>query len=115
MPLAQVKQGKTEPSSRGSSILQWLMHATKRKNYKIILSYFTLLPYRRFIILKFGMKKAVYLHGIITANESAMNRLVVWGYMGGQWRCIMSEKKMCSEGEKFNPQNYFFNLNSSLL
>lgn len=80
MPLAQVKQGKTEPSSRGSSILQCLMHGTKRKNYKIVL-YFTLLPYRRSIILckkkkKNSMKKAVYLHGIIIANESAMNRLV---------------------------------------
>lgn len=58
------------------------MHGTKRKNYKIVL-YFTLLPYRRFIILKFAMKKAVYLHGIVIANESAMNRLVGWGYMWG--------------------------------
>lgn len=83
-----------------------------------------MLPYRRSILLKFAMKKAVYLHGIIIANESAMNRLAGWGYIGGagegggQWRCIMSEKKMYSEGEKFHPPNYFFNLNtdfSSLL
>lgn len=47
----------------------------KGKNYKIVL-YFTLLPYRRFIILKFAMKKVVYLHDMIIVNMShAMKRL----------------------------------------